>query len=705
MRFAPRYLSVLLCVGAGACSDGRLASKKEAVAAVEQAVVQPPQSTPWLVVLCTPSDNTTPPAYASQNVYTNLFATAGMAGVFDYWNAESYGKVDLTGTVVTPWASALNTADGSPKTTAQISADAKTGNDVQNLLDCVNTQRSRPDFDTFFNYIGLYSIAVNAKDVGGVTIGSGCPNKPCRPLVGILLDIGSSPNFIEHEMGHGYTLGHSFNDTLVNCGGGNSGVYCDPYDIMSNTGHYYVGSLCINWPQDNHGCWTGPGLNLWNRYELGWIKNLVSTAGWPNSYAGTFSLAPRTHPESTLSLGLLVPAHQDSGYTVEFVTGESWDQGISNAPVLLVHRYYNNGNATPYLLSETGGVQVDFSHPFNEGVVTIALQGISQSSPPYATVRVSYSPNFASGYQSWWKSQFNGQYGNFVADVTGDGKADLVGLGNGYVGVVPSEPQGTATGTGFGAYTQPLNYTFNGQYGNFVVDVTGDGKADLVGLANGYVGVVPSTGTGFGTYNDWWHSTFNGYYGNFVGDVTGDGKADLVGLGNGGNFAYIGVVPAEPQGAATGTGFGTYAEWYRSANYSDFSGYYGTLLGDVNGDGKADLVVLNTGSITVLLSRGSVAEGGFTPPQTWWNNGFNGSAGNFLVDVTGDGKADLVGLGNGYIGVCVSTGTSFAYETWSNVSSSSQFGLRMADVTGDKLADVIAFNGSSVDVLPLIKAP
>jgi hypothetical protein len=47
----------------------------------------------------------------------------------------------------------------------------------------------------------------------------------------------------------------------------------------------------------------------------------------------------------------------------------------------------------------------------------------------------------------------------------------------------------------------------------------------------------------------------------------------------------------------------------------------GTLAGDVNGDGRTDLVAVNDASTWVMLSTGS----GFSSPQQWFNQPFYGS--------------------------------------------------------------------------------
>jgi hypothetical protein len=740
-RLALPFLLILWCLAISSCSGTSppSGSRKEPVATVAQAVQAPPKSTPWLIVLCTASDYTTLPAGQDVNFFRNLFARQGTGGLFNYWYDQSYGNVDLSGSVVTDWApgpdpSYIAPSDGNRWIAAPPPNAPGSITGPQVVQDCINTQQGKQDFSKFYNFIAFYNVLVGTSAAPGTVIGG----KTYEAVKADYAALGMAS--LAHEMGHGYGLDHSFADVITPCADndGRPGAYCDPYDIMSfgATDSYSPGSLCLS--PGVEGCLTGPGLNIWNRWQLGWIQptpvagiakyRLYETPSWPATYTQTFTVAPRNHPElatvpngsaSGVWLGLVVPAHQDAWYTVEFVTSDGWEQGthqvnglFPSAPVLLVHRVYPAGPQIPYLLVDVGGTQTDTSHPFDDGAVRIALTGM-QGSPLTATVQVSYSPGFATAQQNWLNAGFNGGCGgNFVADVTGDHKADIVGLGCGYVGVEPS------TGTSFGPYQTWLSSSFNGQYGNFVADVTGDGKADLVGLGNGYVGVEPSTGTSFGPYQTWLSGTFNGQYGNFVADVTGEGRADLVGLGNG----YIGVEPS------TGTSFGPYQTWYGAT----FTGVYGTLIGDVTGDKKADLVALNQNSVVVLPSTGS----SFGPPQTWLNQAFAIVPGKhvptpFLADVNGDGIADLVGVGDGYIGVLTSAGSleirtvksiGGGYETWSQMTFNGDFAACSsswpagpgapgcpaavaADVTGDRLADLIAFHSSSVQVLPIVKAP
>ena len=135
----------------------------------------------------------------------------------------------------------------------------------------------------------------------------------------------------------------------------------------------------------------------------------------------------------------------------------------------------------------------------------------------------------------------------FLADVTGDGKADMVGFGAAGVWVSLSNGDGTFTKPVLGlnnfGYDQGWRVD---RHPRFVADVTGDGKGDLVGFGGAGVWVALSNGDGTFAqpqlvvsdlgYQQAWRVD---KHPRMVADVTGDGKGDLVGFGDAGVWVAL----------------------------------------------------------------------------------------------------------------------------------------------------------------------
>jgi hypothetical protein len=148
-------------------------------------------------------------------------------------------------------------------------------------------------------------------------------------------------------------------------------------------------------------------------------------------------------------------------------------------------------------------------------------------------------------YQTGWRTE---KHPRVLADLTGDGRADIVGFGDAGVWTALNRGDGTFAPPRF--VVADLGYDHGWRiesHPRFVTDLTGDGRADLIGFGDDGTWVALGNGDGtfqqatltsgdFG-YNTGWRVDQNP---RFVVDLNGDGKADIVGYGDAGIWVALG---------------------------------------------------------------------------------------------------------------------------------------------------------------------
>ena len=285
-----------------------------------------------------------------------------------------------------------------------------------------------------------------------------------------------------------------------------------------------------------------------------------------------------------------------------------------------------------------------------------------------------------------------------ISDIDGDGKPDIV-VSNSSSNTISVLRNASTAGT-VSLVSKSDFATGNSPKGEAIDDLDGDGKPDVV-VANwnsNTVSVLRNTSTtgnlGFAAKVD---LPTGSYPSNVaISDVDGDGKPDIVVS----NYSSNTVSVYRNTSTVGNLSFAA------KVDYATGSSPEGVVLWDVDGDGKPDIIVANSGSATVsvLLNTSTVGSISYAAKSDF----ATGSGPSLIAvsDLDGDGKVDI--LVANWSGNTVSalrntstTGTiSFATRIDYATGSGPNF-VAVCDVDGDGKPDVAVSNysGNTVSIL------
>jgi hypothetical protein len=339
------------------------------------------------------------------------------------------------------------------------------------------------------------------------------------------------------------------------------------------------------------------------------------------------------------------------------------------------------------------------------GVWTAVGRGDGSFDPPKVVI-----PNF--GYHAGgWHVDKNPR---FLVDLNNDGCADIVGFGDDGVWTVISNRDGTFQAPRFVVPDFGHNQGWReGKHPRFLAVTTKSGFLDIVGFGDAGVSIAYGNGDGTFDYDATKQPVWPelGYsqgwrvdkHPRLVVDIDGDGCADLVGFGDDG----LSIARSDGQGHFAGMpgvlDFG-YNQGWRVDKHP-------RVLAVTTTSGFPDIVGFGDAGVYIAWGNGNgTFDYDATKPPVWPELGYSqgwrvNKHPRLVVDIDGDGCADLIGFGDDGVSIARSDGQrhfvglpgvlDFGYNQGWRIDRHPRF---LADLTGKGQPSIVGFGDAGVFV-------
>jgi len=289
-------------------------------------------------------------------------------------------------------------------------------------------------------------------------------------------------------------------------------------------------------------------------------------------------------------------------------------------------------------------------------------------------------------------------YAIAAGDLDGDGKLDLVSSSN-FDQSMSIFKNTSIIGTI--SFATKIDYpTGSDPFSIAIADFDGDGKPDIA-IANylsNSISLFKNTSSvgniSFAAKVD--YSTGLGPRNIAIGDFDGDGKTDIIVTNQFSNSISI----LKNNSSLNNISFAP------KVDLSTGNSPYGVAVGDLNNDGKSDLVVSNNGTFVFSVFKNTSTIGNITFAS---KVDFSCASGNYLItisDVNGDGKPDVIipNSGGSVFNIAENTSSlnniTFSSTVYCSLSPSA-FAMSCADFNSDGKPDIAAaiFTSNKVSLL------
>ena len=279
---------------------------------------------------------------------------------------------------------------------------------------------------------------------------------------------------------------------------------------------------------------------------------------------------------------------------------------------------------------------------------------------------------------------------NRRGDFDGDGRLDAVSINtsSGWIYIKSTAGRSDNCTNNISVFSPA---SWGGAGYTWVADFNGDGKADIASANGPHIHMKLSNGGGgfTGFTSETWTPGGTWSYAAYtvVGDFNGDGRADIA--------SASGTTVHMKLSRTDGDGRMIAATWFNDGSWG--GGPY-LRVGDFDGDGRSDIASPNGATVHMKLSRGNTFESrNWDAPIGWGGPDYTWAA-----DFNGDNRTDIASASGGTIHMLQSQGTHFAYGYGFESFVQNNWGAGqytwVIDYDGDGDKDLVSGNGQSLQV-------
>lgn len=298
--------------------------------------------------------------------------------------------------------------------------------------------------------------------------------------------------------------------------------------------------------------------------------------------------------------------------------------------------------------------------------------------------------------------------GSAVGDLNGDGKTDIVVANYNSNNISIFQSNATVGSISNASFASPLTLNAGTNPRNVAIgDIDGDGKLDIAvtnyttnnvsvfrnNATSGTISFASPVNFGIGTGTNPYHLA--------IRDLDGDGKSDLAITNFTGN-----KVSVLRNTSVSGT-----ISFAAKVNFTTGSNAYGVAIGDLDGDSKPDMAVVNalSGSVSVFRNTSTPGTISFAGKVDFTV----GSSPLFvsICDVDGDGKLDLAAsnYSSNTVSILRNTATSgiINYSSFADkvdfAAGTTPFPIGVGDVDGDGKPDLVTGSANGYNTLAVLR--